>query len=133
MMSSEAESQSVDSPGEGAHHGNGHIVPYRILIGAAGALMVLTVITVAVSYVNLGELNIWVALAIAAAKASVVALVFMHLMWDRPFNGLILVGSIAFVLLFIALVLTDKGRYQRDLQPGPAPAVQSLEQEQGGS
>ena len=71
------------------HHGVGHIVPYRILVATGGALFVLTWVTVAVARVNLGEANIFVALAIAAFKASLVALFFMHLRWDRPFNTLL--------------------------------------------
>ena len=39
----------------------------------------LTVVTVLVSYVNLGLMNVVVALLIASVKASLVALFFMHL------------------------------------------------------
>ncbi len=45
-------------------------VPYRTFILIWGALLVLTVVTIAVSRVHLGALNIWVALAIASVKSS---------------------------------------------------------------
>ena len=40
-----------------------HVVPKSVYFGIFGALMVLTVITVAVAFVDLGNLNIVVALA----------------------------------------------------------------------
>ncbi|HSV08643.1 MAG TPA: cytochrome C oxidase subunit IV family protein, partial [Candidatus Binatus sp.] len=53
-------------------------VPLRIYYTVYGALLVLTVVTVGVSLVDLGPLSTVVALAIAAAKASLVILFFMH-------------------------------------------------------
>jgi len=45
--------------------------------------MALTVVTVAAAQVNLGSLNVPIALAIASVKAALVALIFMHLLWDE--------------------------------------------------
>jgi len=47
----------------------------------------------------------------------------MHLRWDRPFNGIIFIGSLAFVALFLALTMTDSAEYQPDLQPGDAKGI----------
>ena len=107
-----------------AHHGVGHVVPPRVLLTVWGALLVLTVVTVAVTYVDLGPLNLWVALAIAGVKATLVALYFMHLRWDRPFNGIVLLASLLFVVLFVGGALTDTLEYQGDLIPDYAPGVQ---------
>ncbi|MBP7147817.1 MAG: cytochrome C oxidase subunit IV family protein [Acidobacteria bacterium] len=101
-----------------------HIVPARVLLAVWGALMLLTFVTVAVTWVNLGPLNLWVALGIATVKASLVALYFMHLRYDSPFNGLILVIALAFVALLVGGSLTDTREYQPDLIPGYAPALQ---------
>jgi len=50
-----------------------------------GTLLVLTLVTVAVSYLQLPEVEtVIVALAIATAKASLVAMFFMHLKGERP-------------------------------------------------
>ena len=50
-----------------------------------GALLVLTLVTVGVSYLDLPEVEtVVVALAIATAKASLVAMFFMHLKGERP-------------------------------------------------
>ena len=53
--------------------------------------MVLTVATVGVTYVDMGRFNLVVALGVAAVKASLVGLYFMHLRYDSPFNGFVLV------------------------------------------
>ena len=107
-----------------AHAGVGHVVPLRLLVGVLLILLVLTVATVAVTWVDLGPFNLIVALVIAVVKASLVALYFMHLRWDRPFNGLVLITSLFLVALFIALALLDSVQYQPDVIPGYAPEMQ---------
>jgi cytochrome c oxidase subunit 4 len=50
-----------------------------------GTLLVLTLVTVAVSYLDLPEIEtVVVALGIATVKASLVAMFFMHLKGERP-------------------------------------------------
>jgi cytochrome c oxidase subunit IV len=64
-------------------------------------LVLLTAVTVLVSYVNLGLMNVVVALLIASVKASLVALFFMHLKSeDRLVWGFALVP-----ILFLALII----------------------------
>ena len=105
-------------------HGVGHVVPVSVLLTTGIGLLVLTIITVWVASIDLGEFNIWIALAIAVLKGSIVAMFFMHLRYDRPFNGIILVTSLAFVALFISFALTDTKEYAPNLYPGDAPDVQ---------
>ena len=70
------------------------------------ALLVLTVVTVGVSYLDLPVApTILVALAIAATKAALVAMFFMHLKGERPMvqwalglTGVLFVALFAFVL-----------------------------------
>ncbi len=104
-------------------HGIGHITPIPLLLGIFTLLIVFTVLTVAVTYVDLGEANIWIALGIAVIKGALVALYFMHLRYDSPFNGLILVCAFLFLAVFIGISLMDTGEYQTDL--GPPPTVRS--------
>jgi len=92
--------------------GIGHVSPIGMLIGVFALLIVFTVLTVAVTYVDLGEANIWIALGIAVVKGSLVALFFMHLLYDSPFNGLILVTALMFLATFIGLALMDTEAYQ---------------------
>ena len=112
--------------GHDAHGGHGqvgHVVPLWLLGAVWTVLIILTVVTVAVTYVDLGRLNLWVALAIATAKASVVALYFMHLRWDRPFNAVVFVSSLLFVAIFVGIALMDTGAYSPLLIPGYAPGM----------
>jgi len=108
-----------DAHGHGGHDDGqhvGHIVPFWILGATFGGLVILTLLTVALSGVPLGRLNLWVTLLIAGMKASLVVFFFMHLKWDRPLNGVIFLASLLFVMLFIGLAMTDTGNYQPDIQ-----------------
>jgi len=65
------------------------------------ALLALTIVTVLVSYVDLGLGNAAVALLIASVKASLVALFFMHLKGESR-----LVWGFALVpIVFLSLIL----------------------------
>jgi len=94
----------------------GHVVPLQVLLAVWAALLVLTVITVAVVHVNLGAFNLWLALIIATVKASLVALYFMHLRYDKPFNAIALVAALVFVMLFVGVAMMDTLKYQPDIQ-----------------
>ncbi len=112
-------------PGVGAegHLGFVHIVPVRVLLAVWATLMILTVVTVAVTWVDLGRLNLWVAMAIATVKASLVVLYFMHMRYDRPINAIVFVAALLFVALFVGLALVDTRAYQPELIPGYAPGM----------
>ncbi len=73
------------------------------------ALVVLTVITVLAAGIQWGSpsINVVVALAIATVKASLVALFFMHLRYDKPMNALILFAGVLFLGVFLGLCLID--------------------------
>lgn len=102
-----------------------HVVPFKVLLRVWGALMALTVLTVAATWVDLGRFNVWLALAIATLKASLVVLYFMHMRYDHPFNAIVFIASLLFVMLFVALALVDSQAYQAELIPGYAPAMES--------
>jgi cytochrome c oxidase subunit 4 len=93
----------------------GHVASLQLLVAVWVALLVGTWLTVAATYVDLGALNIWIGLAIATAKAVLVALYFMHLRWDRPFNAVLFLGAVVFLLLFIGLAMMDSGAYQTNI------------------
>jgi len=101
----------------------GHVVPAWVLLATWGALIVLTYITVAATKIDLGSLNLWIALGIATVKASLVALYFMHLRYDKPVNAVVFVGALCFVALFVVFTLMDTGYYEPQLIPGYAPGM----------
>ena len=43
----------------------------------------------------------------------------MHLRWDSPFNGVVLITAFFFVALFIGLALLDSHSYQPIMKPTP--------------
>jgi len=101
-----------------------HVVPMPVLLAVWGALVVLTVVTVAATWIDLGRFNLLLAMAIATVKASLVLLYFMHMRYDRPFNAVVFVAALAFVGLFVGITLIDTAAYQPDLIPGYAPGMQ---------
>ncbi|MFC1729463.1 cytochrome C oxidase subunit IV family protein [candidate division KSB1 bacterium] len=86
------------------HH---HILPLRVYIGVGAALLAFTVITVWVSYFDLGPLNLTVAMLIASFKAILVALFFMHLLYDNKFYLTIFTIGILFLGTFIIFTMFD--------------------------
>ena len=85
----------------------------RVYITVFSALMVLTVVTVAISYVHLMmPWAITVALIIAAIKASLVASYFMHLISEKKIiYGVLILTGIFFVTMMV-LFLTAYGDQQ---------------------
>lgn len=84
-----------------------HVIPTRVYFLIFGALMVLTAVTVAVAFVDLGPLNDIVALTIACTKAALVILYFMHVRYsDRLIQASVIV-SVFFVGILLAFTLVD--------------------------
>ncbi len=69
--------------------------------------MVLTVITVAVSYIDLGGFNVVIALGIASVKALLVAFFFMQLWWDKKVNFMVFATALIFLSIFLILTMFD--------------------------
>lgn len=113
----------------GGHQAIGHVVHPKILFATALGLVVLTVLTVSSARIDfaqldLPELNVFIALAIAVLKASLVCLFFMHLRWDRPFNAFVLVTALSLVGLFISFAMTDSFEYQHEIIHGESTVIQ---------
>jgi cytochrome c oxidase subunit 4 len=85
-------------------HEHGGPKVYAITLAA---LLVLTVITVFIASFDFGSINVVVAIGIATIKATLVALVFMHLRHDRPLNGVIAISGFLFLGLLLMFCLTD--------------------------
>ena len=90
-----------------AHSEGKHLGPAQYVLVWA-ALMVLTGVTLAVWKTNMSfELRVVAALGIAAVKAALVALFFMHLWEHGGATRLVLAASMMFVVLLIGLTLAD--------------------------
>ena len=86
-----------------------------MLLSVFFALLFLTGLTVFQSQFDLGNAEIWLSLTIATIKAALVILFFMHLLWDKPINAIIILGSLIFVALFLGFTLMDAEGYRENL------------------
>ncbi len=82
-------------------------VPYRTFILIWVALLILTAVTVGVSRIHLGALNIWVALSVASVKSSLVIFVFMHLRQESKLFKIGLLVMLSILAIFIGLTFFD--------------------------
>lgn len=85
----------------------GHIVSYRTLIAVWIALLLATVLTVFASGINLGHLNVWIALAIASVKAGLVLFFFMHLKFEPRIFLYMFLTVIVVIVVFTGFMFFD--------------------------
>ena len=83
------------------------IVPTKIYYRVALALLVLFILTVAVAYVDLGPLNIYIAVTIALIKATLVVLYFMHVRYHTRLTWIFASAGFIWLLILFALTLSD--------------------------
>jgi cytochrome c oxidase subunit 4 len=84
-----------------------HIVPPRTYYLIFLALVVGTIVTVAVSFYDLGPLNVLVALGIAIVKATLVVLFFMHVKYSPKLTSLVVIGSLFWLGILIVMTAGD--------------------------
>ena len=84
-----------------------HITPLNVYLGIGSILLALTAITITVSFIDLGGWNVVVALIIASIKGSLVALFFMHLLYDKKIYSVVFSMGLLFLSIFIALTMFD--------------------------
>jgi cytochrome c oxidase subunit 4 len=84
-----------------------HVLPLKVYFGVWGALMFFTIITVAAAYVPFEALHVPLALGIASIKALLVALFFMHLLYDEKYNLVLLLSCLGVVGIFLGLTIVD--------------------------
>lgn len=84
-----------------------HIPAVRALVGVWVTLIVLTWTTVGVSYLELGEWNVIVALAIAVIKASLVAWIFMGVRYSTRMTRLFVVAGLVWLTIMMLITGGD--------------------------
>lgn len=93
-----------------AHHadlGHDHVTPLGVYFGIFGLLMALTAITVGVAWVDLGSLNILVALGVAFVKATFVVLYFMHLKYSSKLTWVVLASGLFWLVILFGIMMGD--------------------------
>jgi cytochrome c oxidase subunit 4 len=84
-----------------------HIVPKTVYFAVAGCLAVLLALTVLAAELDLGVANTPIALAIAAAKAVLIVLFFMHVRYASPLVRMFAAGGFLWVAILFGLTLSD--------------------------
>jgi cytochrome c oxidase subunit 4 len=85
-----------------------HIMSSKFYYTIWIALLCLTVITAAVSFIDLGPFNTVVALVIATFKALLVVLFFMHVKYtSEKLTKTVIVAAIFWLFLLLALSMAD--------------------------
>lgn len=84
-----------------------HIVSKNLYYRIFATLMVLTMITIGVAFINLGRLNTIIALSIAVSKATLVILYFMHVRYSPRLIWVVVVAGLFWLGIMIALTLGD--------------------------
>jgi cytochrome c oxidase subunit 4 len=101
-----------------------HIVSPKIYLAIFMALMLGTAITVWAAFQNFGKFNIVIALAVASIKATLVVLYFMHARYSPKRTQLVIVCSVFWLAIMLALTLADYNTRPRETQPAEGRLAQ---------
>jgi cytochrome c oxidase subunit 4 len=85
-----------------------------------------TAITVWAAFKNLGQFNIVIALAIATFKATLVVLYFMHARYSPKRTQLVIVCSVFWLAIMLALTLSDYQTRERTVSRLSPPMIYDL-------
>ncbi len=84
-----------------------HVLPVGLYLKIYGALLVLTLTTVGISFADLGVMSLPAALVVALVKAALVVGFFMHLRYESRFLSVVFFSSVIFLFIFFVLTLAD--------------------------
>ena len=84
-----------------------HILPKRTYYTVFAILMFCTYLTWQVAYFDLGPFNTVAALAIAAFKATLVVLFFMHVRYSTRLTWAVVAGGLFWLGILLALTMSD--------------------------
>jgi cytochrome c oxidase subunit 4 len=86
---------------------SGPITPSRTYYLVFAALIALTILTVFVSFLELGTWHTTVGVLIGVVKASLVVLFFMHLLHSSKASWLAVLAGLFWMAILMGLTLTD--------------------------
>lgn len=104
-MSAHATTHDAHAHAHGIHVP--HVSSAGTLLKVLITLLILTVLTVAISRVDFGGANLFVAMFIAVIKLSLVMIWFMHLKNDTATNTLFILSSFVFLSLLFLFTISD--------------------------
>jgi cytochrome c oxidase subunit IV len=88
-------------------NGKHTIVPYRTHILVLMTLVVLTVLSVAITAIDLGPLTVTAALVFATVKGIIVLIYFMHLKFDNIIYTIMLAFVMFSIISIIVITFLD--------------------------
>lgn len=94
----------------------GHMSPVSLYAKVFVGLLILTALTVGVTRLDFGEMNIVVAMVIASAKAMLVALFFMHLKFERMTTWVYAIFPLVLLAIMMGGIFIDNPYRAK---PGP--------------
>ena len=100
-----------------AHQMTHQVVPVKVYAAVFAALLALTITTVAVSKLDLGEFNFVAAMTIAVIKATLVVMFFMDVRRATSLTKLFVGAGLFWMAILILLMLSDY--LTRGWPPGP--------------
>jgi len=83
------------------------VVPFRIYVVIFITLLLLTLVTVDVAFFNFGMMNIYIALAVATTKATLVILFFMHVRYQPSLMAVFAAAGFVWLLILLTFTLSD--------------------------
>ena len=88
-MSAAHDHAHADDHGHGEHEHHHHVTPIPVYLAVFGALLFFTFITVWIAQFDFGVMTTPIAMLVATIKASLVALIFMHLLYEEGLNSVL--------------------------------------------
>ena len=89
------------------HDTEQHLVPCRLYLGIWAALIVLTAVTVGVSFIDMKHVTVLAAMLIAATKGTLVVMYFMHVRFEKPLYAAMILAMLGTYAIFIGLTFSD--------------------------
>lgn len=84
-----------------------HVIPQKVYLLVFATLLCLTLITVDVAFYNFGWLNLYIAMAIATTKATIIVLFFMHVKYSPRLIWIFAIAGLFWLIILFALTLGD--------------------------
>ena len=85
-----------------------HVLPLKVYFGVYGGLILGTILTVAAAQVHIGPFNVPIMLLIAVTKATLVALFFMHLRYERKSLGIIVASTLILGMILVGVGIAEQ-------------------------
>jgi cytochrome c oxidase subunit 4 len=86
---------------------SGHVAPKSLYYGIFLALLAGTGLTVAAAFVDMGAMNNVVMLTLAAVKALLVILFFMHVRWSTRLTWVVVASGFFWLMILFTLGMAD--------------------------